>query len=64
MYYNRIDLGEGNYVTKCNNIKKCIVCYYWYFNHGFKCQESVFNGCHGLLILCINMNDITIITNC
>ena len=61
MYYDRIDLGEVT-DTKCNNSKKRIVCYYWYFNHGFKFQKSVFNDCHGLLILCLNMSDITIIT--
>ena len=39
-----------------------MVCPYWYFIHGFKFQKSVCNGCHDLLILCLDISDITIIT--
>ena len=25
-----------------------MICHYWFFNHGFKFQDSVHNGCHDL----------------
>ena len=34
---------------------------YWFFNHGFKYQDSVCNGCHDLLMLCVNISDVTFI---
>ena len=36
LYYYRIDLSQGIDVAKSNNSKKCIICHYWLFNHGFK----------------------------
>ena len=41
--------------------KECIICH-WFFNHGFKFQVSVWNGCHDLIMLCLNISDIAIIT--
>ena len=35
---------------------------FWFFNHGFKFQDFVCIGCHGLTILCLNISGITIIT--
>ena len=62
LYYERIDLSEGIDPGKSNNSKECIVCHYLYFDHGFKFQNCVFNGCHDLAMLCINLSDIAIIT--
>ena len=28
------------------------------FNHGFKFQNSICNGCHNLTMLCLNLSDI------
>ena len=39
-----------------------MICHYWSFNHGFKFQDSVCNGCHVLTILCLNISDTAIIT--
>ena len=63
LYYDWIDLSEWTDVTKVDNSKKCIVYYYWHFNHGFKFYKSVCNGCQDLLMLCFNTSDITIITD-
>ena len=49
-------------IAKSNNSKECIVYHYWYSNHGFKFQKCLCNGCHVLLMMCLNINDITIIT--
>ena len=62
LYYNRIDMSEGNHPTKSNNSKECMICHYFFFNHGFKFQNSACNGCHDLTMLSVNISDITIIT--
>ena len=62
LYYNRIDFSKGTDVAKSNNCKECIVCHYWYFNHKIKFEKSVCNSCHDLLMLYLDIGDITIIT--
>ena len=62
LYYDRIDLGERIDLTENKNNKECIVYHYWFFNHGFKFQKSVCDGCQDLLMLCLNISDITVIT--
>ena len=39
-----------------------MVCHFWYFNHDIICQNFIFNGCHDLTMLCLNISDIAIIT--
>ena len=31
---------------------------WFFFNHGFKIQYSVSNGCHDLMVLCLYIGDI------
>ena len=68
LYYDRIVLSEGMVVAKsnnskeCNDSKECIVCQYWFFNHGLTFKNSVCNGCHDLMMLCLNISDIAIVT--
>ena len=62
MYHDRIDISERIDPTKSNRSKECVICHYWSFNHGFKFQDSVWNGCHDLTILSLNISDIAIIT--
>ena len=62
LYYDRIDLSEAIDLGKSNYSKECMVYHYWFFNHGFKYQDSVCNGCHDLLLQCFSISDITIIT--
>ena len=38
-----------------------MVCHYCFFNHGFKFQDSVCNGCHDLMMLCLNISCIAIV---
>ena len=61
-YYERIDLSEGIDPVISNNSKECIVCHYWFFNRGFKFQNSVCNGSHDLTMLCLSISNIVIIT--
>ena len=60
--YDRIYLNEGTDPAKSNNSKKCIVCHCCFFNHVFKFQDYVCNGCHDLAMLCLDLSDTTIIT--
>ena len=62
MYYNKIDIKDGNNLAKSNRNKECLICHYWFLNHGFKFHNSVCNGCHLLTMLSVNVNDIVIIT--
>ena len=62
LYYDRIDISEGNDLAKSNNNKECMICYYFFFNHGFKFRDFVCNACHDLTMLSVNIRDIAIIT--
>ena len=62
LYYDRIDISEGIDLAKHNSSKKCMICRYWFFNHGFKFQDYVCNGCHDLTTSSVNISDIAIIT--
>ena len=51
LYCDRIDTKEGNDLTKSNRCKECMICHHWLFSHGFKFEDYVCNGCHGLSLL-------------
>ena len=38
-----------------------MICHYSFLNHGSKFQDSVYNGCHDLTMLSVNISDIAII---
>ena len=62
LYYNRIDISEEIDLTKSNSSKECMIFHHWFFNYGFRFQDSVCTGCHDLTMLCLNISDITIVT--
>ena len=62
LYYDRTDISEGINVAKSNNSKECAICHYWFFNHGFKFQDSICTGCHDLTMLSVNISNIAIIS--
>ena len=61
LHYDRIDLSKGTDVANSTNSKECIICHYWFFNHGFKLHNSVCNSCQDLTKLCHNTSNIFII---
>ena len=62
--YDRIDVSEGIDVNKTSASKECDICRYWYFlNYSFKFQSNVYNRCHDLLIMSINLSDIAILNS-
>ena len=60
--YGRLDMSKGIDLTKTNKNKEWMIFHYWFFNHGFKFQDSVCNGCHQLTMLSVNISDIAFIT--
>ena len=42
-YCGRIGLSDLIDVAKKSNNKECIVCHYWYFNHGFNLSDVAIN---------------------
>ena len=43
-------------------LKKCDICYYWYFNEiSFKFEKYLCNGCHDLMQKAMNFNNIAIV---
>ena len=39
LYCDKINISEGINVTKSNISKECMICHYWFFNHGFRFQD-------------------------
>ena len=59
LHFDRIDVSEGIDVNKTSASKEYDICYYWYFlNYSFKFQPNVYNRCHDLLMMSLNVSDI------
>ena len=55
LYYHKIDFSKRIDITS----KEYDICHYWYFvDNGFKFEPYVCNGCHDILMMSINLNDI------
>ena len=62
LYYDRTDVSEGTYVNKTSASKECEIFHYWYFlNYSFKFQSNVYNRCHDLLMMSINLCDMAVL---
>ena len=62
LHFERIDMSEGTDFAKSSRSKECMICPYCFFNHGFKFQDSVCNGCHVFTMINVNIGNIAIIT--
>ena len=60
LHDDRTDISEAIDLAKSNNSKECMICHYWFFNHGFEIQDSVCKGYHDLTMLSVNVSDIAI----
>ena len=62
LYFDRINVSEGNDVNKTSASKVCDICHHWHFlNYSFKFQPSVCNRCHDLLMMSMNLSNIGIL---
>ena len=49
-------------VNKTGELNECNICQYWYYlNKGFKFQQIVCNECYDLVMMSMNLSDITIL---
>ena len=61
LYFDRINVSEGNEVNKTSASKECNIWHYWYMlNKRFKFQLNVCYGCHDLLVMSKNFSDLAI----
>ena len=62
LYYDRIDISEGNDGNKTSLSKDGVICHYWYFlNYSFKFQPNICNRCQDLLMISINLSNIAVL---
>ena len=62
LYYDRIDVSHGIDANKTSVLKECIICHYWYLlDEEFKFQPSVFKGCHYILMMSMNLQEIGVL---
>ena len=62
LYYDRIDISEGIDVNKTSASKECDIYPYWYLlNYSFKFEPNVCNRCHDLLMMSVNLSNISIL---
>ena len=60
--YKRILVSERIDVNKTSESEKFGICHYWYsLNNGSKFHPDVCNGCHDMLMMSMNLSDITIL---
>ena len=62
LYFDRIDVSEGIDINETSASKECDICHYWCsLDKGLKFQPNVYNRCNDLLIMSVNLSDITIL---
>ena len=62
LYFDRIDISEGIDVDKTSESKEFDNYHYWYFLiKGFKFQSYVYNRCHDLVMMSMNVSNIAIL---
>ena len=61
LYYNKIDISGSLYVNKTSASKGCIICHERsLLDKGFRFQPNVFNACHDILMMSINIKCVNI----
>ena len=61
--YDKIDLSKGTDFSKTNELRRCIICHYWYFlKINFEIQSKVCNYCNDLTQKAMNFNDVAIVS--
>ena len=62
LYFDKIDVSEGVDVNKASELKECNICHCWYFlNYSFNFQANLYERCHGLLLISMNLSDIAVL---
>ena len=62
LYFDRTEVSERIDVNETSASKDCDISHYWYFlNCSFIIQPNVCNVCHDLLVMHMNLSDISIL---
>ena len=62
LYFDRTDAFEETDVNNTSKSKDCDISHYWYhLKKGFKYQPYACNRCHDLLMMSLNLSNITIL---
>ena len=62
LYYDRSNVSDRIDVNKTIKSKEFNICHYWYFlNSGFKFRTNVYNICHDLLLMFMDLSNIAIL---
>ena len=63
--YDRIDLSEGIHNTKCKETsRECSLCKFYYFlDKNFNYGPYLCNGCYGMSLKAISMQNLAIINH-
>ena len=62
LQFDRIDISEGIGIDKTGASKECMICHYCYFKDiGYKFEPYVCNGCHVILIIAYELENIEIL---
>ena len=62
LHCDRTDVSEGIVCNNTSKLSECNICHHWYFlNKKFKFQTFVWNRCHDLLMMSMNLGYIAII---
>ena len=56
LYYDIIDISEGIDPTKDNKSRERMICHHFCFNHRFKFQDYICNGCHNFTMSNVNIS--------
>ena len=60
--YDRINVSGGIEVNEKSASKEHDTCHYCYFlDEGFKVQPDVCNGCHDILMISLNLDNVAIL---
>ena len=63
LHYDRVNSSETIDVNNTRESRKYNTCHYWYcLNEWFKFQPNVYNRCHDLLMMFMNLKDIAILS--
>ena len=61
IYFERIDVSKGIDINKTSTLRKHIIYQCLYFlDKGFRFQSALYNGCHDILMMAIDLNSIAI----
>ena len=60
-YYDRMDISEGIDFNKPSKLRECDVCHCYFWDKMFRFHPYVWNKCHDVFMVSMNLSDIAIL---